>query len=114
MTQKVLFKSNVPLLQSTQMCIVQVDQAMSCTLYKLEHSMQEGRKVQASRTEMLQTTQITVRYLTDQHTTHGCQLYETRFVKTWHNDAFLEFQIFASVSFMYLKLCSVAISMLYC
>ena len=38
----------------------------------------------------------------------------TRFAKTRHNDAFMEFQIFASVSFMYLKLCSVAISMLYC
>ena len=41
-------------------------------------------------------------------------IYVTRFVKTQHNDAFLEFQIFAPVSFMYLKLCSVAISMLYC
>ena len=41
-------------------------------------------------------------------------IYVTRFAKTRHNDAFLEFQIFAPVSFMYLKLCSVAISMLYC
>ena len=41
-------------------------------------------------------------------------VYVIRFAKTRHNDAFLEFQIFASVSFMYLKLCSVAISMLYC
>ena len=41
-------------------------------------------------------------------------LYVTRFAKTQHNDAFLEFQIFASVSFMYLKLCSVAILVLYC
>ena len=38
----------------------------------------------------------------------------TRFAKTRHNDACLEIQIVASVSFMYLKLCSVAISMLYC
>ena len=40
--------------------------------------------------------------------------YVTGFAKTRHNDAFLEFQIIAQVSFMYLKLCSVAISMLYC
>ena len=40
--------------------------------------------------------------------------YVTRFAKTPHNDVFLEFQIFVPVSFMYLKLCSVAISMLYC
>ena len=32
----------------------------------------------------------------------------TRFVKTQH-DAFLKIQIFTSVSYMYLKLCSVAI-----
>ena len=38
----------------------------------------------------------------------------TRFAKTRHNDAFLEIQIFASVSSIYLKLCSVVISMLYC
>ena len=44
----------------------------------------------------------------------SCYIYVTRFAKTRHNDAFLEFQIFALVSFMYLKLCSVAISMLYC
>ena len=44
----------------------------------------------------------------------GAVVYVTRFAKTQHNDAFLEFQIFASMSFMYLKLCSVAISMLYC
>ena len=42
------------------------------------------------------------------------RLYVTRFAKTRHNDAFLEFQIFTSMSFMYLKLCSVALSMLYC
>ena len=41
-------------------------------------------------------------------------IYVTRFAKSRHNDAFLEFQIFASVNFVYLKLCSVAISMLYC
>ena len=41
-------------------------------------------------------------------------LFVTRFAKTRHNDAFLEFQIFAPVSFTYLKLFSVAISMLYC
>ena len=40
--------------------------------------------------------------------------YVTRFAKTRHNDAFLEIQIFASVSSIYLKLCSVAIAMLYC
>ena len=40
--------------------------------------------------------------------------YVTRFAKTRHNDAFLEIQIFASVSSIYLKLCSVVISMLYC
>ena len=40
--------------------------------------------------------------------------YVTRFAKTQHNDAFLEIQIFASVSSVYLKLCSVAIPMLYC
>ena len=40
--------------------------------------------------------------------------YVTRFAKTRHNGAFLEIQIFASVSSIYLKLCSVAISMLYC
>ena len=38
----------------------------------------------------------------------------TRFAKTRHNDAILEIQIFASVSSIYLKLCSVAIPMLYC
>ena len=41
-------------------------------------------------------------------------LYVTRFAKTQHNDAFVEIQIFASVSSIYLKLCSVAISVLYC
>ena len=40
-------------------------------------------------------------------------IYVTRFAKTRHNDAFLEIQIFASVSSIYLKLCSVAIPMLY-
>ena len=40
--------------------------------------------------------------------------YVTRFAKTQHNDAFLVIQIFASVSSIYLKLCSVAIPMLYC
>ena len=40
--------------------------------------------------------------------------YVTRFAKTRHNDAILEIQIFASVSSIYLKLCSVVISMLYC
>ena len=40
--------------------------------------------------------------------------YVTRFAKTRHNDAFLEIQIFTSMSFMYLKLYSVTISMLYC
>ena len=38
----------------------------------------------------------------------------TQFAKTRHNDAFLEIQILASVSSIYLKLCSVAIPMLYC
>ena len=37
----------------------------------------------------------------------------TRFAKTPHNDAFLEMQIFISVNSIFLKLCSVAISMLY-
>ena len=41
-------------------------------------------------------------------------LYVTWFAKTQQNDAFLEIQIFASVSSIYLKLCSVAIPMLYC
>ena len=41
-------------------------------------------------------------------------LYVTHFAKTRHNDAFLEIQIFASLSSIYLKLCSVAIPMLYC
>ena len=35
--------------------------------------------------------------------------YVTRSAKTRHNDAFLEIDIFASVCFMYLKLCSVLI-----
>ena len=38
----------------------------------------------------------------------------TQFAKTRHNDANLEIQIFASVCYIYLKLCSVAITMLYC
>ena len=38
----------------------------------------------------------------------------TRFAITRRNDAFLEIQIFASLSSIYLKLCSVAIPMLYC
>ena len=38
----------------------------------------------------------------------------TRFAKTRHNDAFLEIKIFASMNSIYLKLCSVVISMLYC
>ena len=41
-------------------------------------------------------------------------IYVIRFAKTQHNDAFLEIQIFASVSSIYLKLCSVVISVLYC
>ena len=41
-------------------------------------------------------------------------IFVTRFAKTRHNAAFLEIQIFASVSSIYLKLCSVAIPMLYC
>ena len=40
--------------------------------------------------------------------------YVTRFAKPRHNDAFLEIQIIASMSSIYLKLCSVAIAMLYC
>ena len=40
--------------------------------------------------------------------------YVTRFAKTRHNGAFLEIQIISSVGFIYLKLCSVAIPMLYC
>ena len=38
----------------------------------------------------------------------------TRFAKTRHNYAFMEIQIFVSVGSIYLKLCSVVISMLYC
>ena len=38
-------------------------------------------------------------------------VYVTRFVKTRHNDAFLETQIFASMNSIYLNLCSVVISM---
>ena len=38
----------------------------------------------------------------------------TRSAKTRHNSAFLEIDIFASVCFMYLKLCSVLISSQYC
>ena len=38
----------------------------------------------------------------------------TQFATTQHNDAFLEIQSFASASFIYLKLCSIAIPMLYC
>ena len=38
----------------------------------------------------------------------------TRFAKTQHNDSYLEIQIFASMNSIYLKLCSVVISMLYC
>ena len=34
--------------------------------------------------------------------------------KTRHNDAFLEIKIFASVSSIYLQLCSVVLSTLYC
>ena len=41
-------------------------------------------------------------------------LYVTGFAKTRHNDAFLEIEIFASVGSIYLKLCSVVLSMLYC
>ena len=40
-------------------------------------------------------------------------LYVTRFAKIRH-DTFLEIQIFASVSSIFLKFCSVAISMVYC
>ena len=40
--------------------------------------------------------------------------YVTRFAKTQHNDAFLEIHIFALVSSIFLKLCSVAMPMLYC
>ena len=47
-----------------------------------------------------------------EHTTST--VYVTQFAKTRHNGAFLEIQIFASVSSIYLKLCSVAIPMLYC
>ena len=46
--------------------------------------------------------------------THIDGSYVTRFAKTRHNDAFLEIQIFASTNSIYLKLCSVVISMLYC
>ena len=38
----------------------------------------------------------------------------TRSAKTRHNSAFLEIDIFASVCFMYLKLCSVLVSSQYC
>ena len=38
--------------------------------------------------------------------TYDIRMYVTLFANGWHNDAFLEIQIFASVSFMYLKLCS--------
>ena len=41
-------------------------------------------------------------------------IFVTRSAKTWHNSAFLEIDIFASVCFMYLKLCSVLISSQYC
>ena len=40
--------------------------------------------------------------------------YVTQFAKTQYNDAVLEIQIFASMNSIYLKLCSVAIPMLYC
>ena len=43
-----------------------------------------------------------------------CSIFVTRFAKTRHNGAFLEIQIIASVGSIYLKLCSVAIPMLYC
>ena len=38
--------------------------------------------------------------------------YVTRFVKTRHNSTFLNIQIFATINSIYLKLCSVVISML--
>ena len=41
-------------------------------------------------------------------------IYVTQFAKTQHNDAFLEIQIFASMNSIYLKLCAVVISILYC
>ena len=44
----------------------------------------------------------------------GVYQFLTGFAKTRHYDAFLEIQIFASVSYICLKLCSVVISMLYC
>ena len=40
--------------------------------------------------------------------------YQTQFAKNWHNNAFLAIRIFASVSSIYLKLCSVIITLLYC
>ena len=46
--------------------------------------------------------------------TSGSMTFVTRFAKTRHNDVFWEIQIFVSVSSIYLKLCSVAIPMLYC
>ena len=42
------------------------------------------------------------------------RIYVTRFAKIRHNDAFLEIQIFTSMNSIYLKLCSVVISMVYC
>ena len=41
-------------------------------------------------------------------------IYVTQFAKIRHNDAFLEIQIFVSLSSIYLKVCSVAIPTLYC
>ena len=41
-------------------------------------------------------------------------LFVTQFAKTRHSDAFLEIHNFASVSSIYVKLCSVATPMLYC
>ena len=46
--------------------------------------------------------------------TIGYWLYVTRFTKTRHNDAFLKILIFVSVSSIYVKLCFVVMSMLYC
>ena len=57
----------------------------------------------------LQLTSLQCVYVT---TSLQC-VYDTPFAKTQNNDAFLEIQVFKSVSFVYLKLCSVTILMLY-
>ena len=89
-----------------------VNLAMSCTVLAT-HIQTTYKHVYTYKQQTINTYKHTNMYTRQLPIFNNTAKYVTRFAKTRHNDAFLEIQIFASMSSIYLNLCSVAVPMLY-